>query len=128
MRSLLLTISATVGFATSLSAECGYCPSNIVLSEALAECYVNRLEREMTLADASGLPVHLINLTDCLEGGIDRSPGAMPDPRNQENVALDATFLIEPAKMACLAQSIANEDFNPETIADFEVSDDACND
>ena len=128
MRSKLFSTVYLMNLASALYADCGYCPDQVVLSEALAKCYLQRIDAERKLAESSGLPVHLVNLSDCLEERADRGPGEMPDPRDLKTVALDASFLIEPEKMSCLAESIAREDFDPETIVAFEVRDEECTD
>jgi hypothetical protein len=124
MRAKLI-FAFVVPLSGAASAECSYCPKELVLSDKLAACYLERMEDEMALARSASLPVHLVNLSDCLADRPTRGAGEMPDPRDPNGSALDAAFLIEPEMMPCLGELLKNDPFDPERVKAFKLQD-AC--
>ena len=109
--------------APAAAQSCSFCVTEVVLSKELGACYLERFQAELGLAEGTGLDFHLINLSDCAAEGTDRSARSMPDPR-QAAPETDSSFLIEPTAMACLAELIENEDFDPEEVVTFDVAND----
>lgn len=109
--------------ASPLAAQaCFFCAQEVVLTAELGACFLARFEVEMQKALHSTKEYHVVELYTCVGNPpVVTRPHSMPDPRESSPV-IDLKFLIEPSAMACLAELVRKQDFNPEWTIAFDVA------
>lgn len=100
---------------------CDYCSAEVTLTPALADCYLMRMETEISQMRAANLPAQLINLSSCetAETGT-RGTSALPGVKAAEKQP-DLSFLMDADGMRCLAVELQSATWSPDGVRTFEV-------
>jgi len=104
----LLANAAALIVALSASAPafavCPQCNSDVRLDAALATCFSDRADDELTKLTASGKTFIMVNLADC------SSRGGLPTASASAKLPLDKLFVVDADSIKCLAAEIAAVD------------------
>ena len=109
--------------ASQAQAGCGFCAEEVILSEDLAKCYLDRKDEELAAAVQEQAEIHLVDLSICNADNYARSATALPDVKTdgEQTLPPDEAFLIPVPALECLAREVENATFEPDTPLVFEV-------
>ena len=101
----LLAGAAALAIFVSASAPafavCPQCNSDVRLDSALATCFTDRADDELSKLTASGKTFIMVNLSDC------SSRGGLPTASASAKLPLDKLFVVDADSIKCLAAEIA---------------------
>lgn len=128
-RKTVAAALALVVLATAGHARCNYCNETVTLTDMLAQCYLEGIDEQLQQAQQFGMPTTVFDLSACPgapeQTGSDRSLG-LPVPRvasGTEAEPVSLRFIVDLATAGCLAEMLRLENFDPEKIKTFDLSE-----